>query len=120
MFIYIYIYTHTNSKHYLLILCIFHVRNIRANTKIRKKNFILSNSSRSLFREFITSLAFFVHIDLSFLYTWFHRMINGAVPLNPRLRLSRRFYQLGHAVLLLPLLNNNSFISVKSFLYILF
>lgn len=50
---------------------------------------------------------------LSFLYTCFHRVINGAaVRLNPRLRLSRRFYQLGHAAFPLPLFNNNSFLPV--------
>jgi hypothetical protein len=64
---------------------------------------------RSSLREFITSPASFVHIDLSFLYTWFHRVINGAVPFAPRLRLSRRFYQLGHAVLLPPLFTILSF-----------
>lgn len=100
------------NSHYLLILCILHARDIRVTAKVGKKNFILSDSSRPLFREFITSLASFVHIDLSFLYTWFHRVINGAVPLNPRLRLSRRFYQLRHAVLLLPLLND-----ILSFLF---
>lgn len=80
----------------------------RLHTKVCKKISISSPILPFFQTAFFSSLLLHSSpsfISTSFLYTWFHHVINDAVPFDPRLRLrlSRRFYQLGQTVFLPPL-----------------